>query len=104
MIKITAACGGDVIKFAGDAIIVLWVDAPKPVLAHRACECAMELQDVLHNAPMTADLNLSLKVGVGIGSASMFYVGGYAGRSEYFAAGPALRECFDAANIAEAAT
>ena len=84
MIKITAACGGDVIKFAGDALIVLWVDAPKSVLTcvaashnhgkplplththdicavpcaicsrHRACECAMELQDVLHNAQVIA--------------------------------------------------
>ena len=38
MIKITAACGGDVIKFAGDALIVLWTDAPKAVLTHRARE------------------------------------------------------------------
>ena len=30
----------------------------------------------------------------------MFYVGGHEGRCEYFAAGPALRECFDAGDIA----
>ncbi|KAL1525790.1 hypothetical protein AB1Y20_020631 [Prymnesium parvum] len=100
MIKIITACGGDVIKFAGDALIVLWVDAPKSVLTHRACECAMELQDVLHNAQMDHDLHLSLKIGIGVGSATMFYVGGYAGRCEYFAAGPALRESFEAANVA----
>lgn len=103
MIKIISSCGGDVVKFAGDALIVLWVDAPKAVLTHRACECAMELQDVLHHSPMTTskDLHLSLKIGVGVGSATMFYVGGYAGRCEYFASGPALRECFDAAAKAE---
>ena len=28
----------------------------------------------------------------------MFYVGGHQGRCEYFAAGPALRECFDASD------
>lgn len=88
------------IKFAGDALIVLWVDGPRQVLTHRACECAMELQDVLHHAPMASDLHLSLKIGVGVGSATMFYVGGYAGRCEYFAAGPALRECFDTADHA----
>ena len=68
MIKITSACGGDVIKFAGDALIVLWTEGTQSTKAHRACECAMELQDVLHNAQMTADLQLSLKIGVGVGS------------------------------------
>ena len=62
MIKVTSACGGDVIKFAGDALIVLWTDGPKDVLAHRACECALELQDVLHDEPMTQSIRLSLKV------------------------------------------
>ena len=62
MIKITSACGGDVIKFAGDALIVLWTDGPKSVQAHRACECAMELQDALHDCPMTPTIRLSLKV------------------------------------------
>lgn len=62
MIKITSACGGDVIKFAGDALIVLWTDAPMSVLAHRACECAMELQDALHDSAMTQTIRLSLKV------------------------------------------
>ena len=100
MIKITSSCGGDVIKFAGDALIVLWTNGPPEVLAHRACECALELQDVLHDAPMTQTIRLSLKVGVGIGPATMFYVGGHEGRCEYFASGTALRECFDACELA----
>ena len=40
------------------------------------------------------------QIGVGIGQATMFYVGGYEGRCEYFAAGPSLRECFAAADAA----
>ena len=35
-----------------------------------------------------------------MGSASMFYVGGYEGRCEYFASGPALRESFEAGDAA----
>ena len=100
MIKITAACGGDVVKFAGDALIVLWTQGSESTRAHRACECAMELQDALHDCPMTQTIRLSLKIGVGIGSATMFYVGGHEGRCEYFAAGPSLRESFAAADIA----
>ena len=45
MIKICSSCGGDVIKFAGDALIVLWTNEPISRLAHRACECALELQE-----------------------------------------------------------
>ena len=107
MIKITSACGGDVIKFAGDALICLWTQqgeaATAPVQAstvHRAIACAMELQDALHDCPMTDRIRLSLKIGVGIGQVTMFYVGGHAGRCEYFAAGPALRDCFAACDIA----
>ena len=37
MIKITAACGGDVVKFAGDALIVLWTQGSESTRAHRAC-------------------------------------------------------------------
>jgi class 3 adenylate cyclase len=101
MIKICTSCGGDVIKFAGDALIVLWVNEPLAKLAHRACECALELQDSLHDTEITPEISLSLKVGVGLGSATMFYVGGHADRFEYFAAGPALKECFSAADVAE---
>ena len=100
MIKICSSCGGDVIKFAGDALIVLWVNEPLAQLAHRACECALELQESLHNAEMTPEISLSLKVGLDLGSATMFYVGGHAERFEYFAAGPALKECFSAADEA----
>lgn len=100
MIKITSANGGDVIKFAGDALIVLWTGADQGVLAHRACECALELQDVLHDSPMTQTIRLSLKAGIGIGPVTMFYVGGHEGKCEYFAAGPALRESFDACDLA----
>eukprot|EP00965_Chrysotila_dentata_P070451 2328349-Pleurochrysis_carterae.AAC.1 len=35
-----------------------------------------------------------------MGELTMFYVGGFAGRCEYFAAGPALQECFEAGDIA----
>ena len=100
MIKITSACGGDVIKFAGDAIIVLWTQGEMSTQAHRACECAMDLQDALHDCPMTEQIRLSLKIGIGCGSATMFYVGGHEGRCEYFAAGSSLRDCFNAADVA----
>jgi hypothetical protein len=62
MIKITSSCGGDVVKFAGDALIVLFTHGDRSTQAHRACECGMELQDKLHDTPMTETIRLSLKV------------------------------------------
>ena len=82
MIKICSASGGDVVKFAGDALIVVWIGAPPKVFAVRACECAMELQESLHKATMANGVEFSLKVGVGMGSLTIFYVGGHAGRCE----------------------
>ena len=100
MIKICSARGGDVIKFAGDALIVVWEGECEHGLAHRAAECAVELRDGLHNAQMAPSIQLGLKVGVGVGSFSLFSVCGYGGHWEYFAAGPALKECFEAAELA----
>ena len=63
MIKICSAHGGDVIKFAGDAIIVLWTGGPhQHVLLHRACECAVELRDALQNSTMAQTVRMGLKV------------------------------------------
>lgn len=59
----------------------------------------MELLEALHDATMTPEVRLGLKVGVGVGAVTMFYVGGYAGRCEYFAAGRALKQSFDAAEL-----
>ena len=56
-----------------------------------------------HGYPSAPELGWVLhvaQIGVGIGQATMFYVGGYEGRCEYFAAGPSLRECFAAADAA----
>ena len=46
MIKITSACGGDVIKFAGDAVLSIWSSNTSgeglETLTHRAIACALE--------------------------------------------------------------
>ena len=92
------------IDFAGDALICVFACHARPAAgdartdgqlqATHALAAAFELQHMLHNARMTPETILSLKVGVGMGPASMFYVGGHMGRFEYFAAGAALEECF----------
>lgn len=107
ILKVIRSQGGHVIDFAGDALICVFACHARPAAgdartdgqlqATHALAAAFELQHMLHNARMTPETILSLKVGVGMGPASMFYVGGHMGRFEYFAAGAALEECFQAA-------
>ena len=50
MVRIVMKHGGDVIKFAGDAMIVLWPPAAESLVtqARRAVQCSLEIQTKLH--------------------------------------------------------
>lgn len=166
--KLIARSGGDVFKFAGDAMLVLWppqsIDdphrmrrpkptdrcrsmvkspkkkegirrrdpskstigplrlqpelkptkrqsqwTPKPlpkekliqektkkmiVSIHRAVQCSMDIQSELHQADLREGIQLSVKIGIGAGTATILHVGGVFGRLEYLACGPALMQAF----------
>jgi len=167
--KLIARSGGDVFKFAGDAMLVLWppqsiddphrMRRPKPldrcqsmlktkpkkkeasrqrdpsksttgplrvqptsspterkgpwmpkslpkekqiqektkkmiVSIHRAVQCSMDIQSELHEADLREGIQLSVKIGIGAGTATILHVGGVFGRLEYLACGPALMQAF----------
>ena len=66
IIDIVEYWGGDVVKFAGDALIALWPVQPTQdgscdaiaVVTKRATTCALELQRELHNYAVGDDLRL----------------------------------------------
>lgn len=65
MVKIIASEGGDIFKFAGDAMIVLWPESePIDVRARHAVQCAEGVQGALHNAKLEEGVTLSVKVRV----------------------------------------
>lgn len=98
LVRIVSKEGGDVFKFAGDAIIVLWPQSEEDLetLTRRAAQCALEIDSQMQNIRMSDDVVLCIKVGVGIGDLSILHVGGVFNRLEYVAIGTPLVQAFNA--------
>jgi len=98
LVRIVSKEGGDVFKFAGDAIIVLWPQSEEDLetLTRRAAQCALEIDSQMQNIRMSDDVVLCIKVGVGVGDLSILHVGGVFNRLEYVAIGTPLVQAFNA--------
>eukprot|EP01117_Protostelium_nocturnum_P011277 TRINITY_DN4096_c0_g2_i3.p1 TRINITY_DN4096_c0_g2~~TRINITY_DN4096_c0_g2_i3.p1 ORF type:complete len:1374 (-),score=492.46 TRINITY_DN4096_c0_g2_i3:24-4145(-) len=88
--------GGDIIKFAGDALLVVW---PIPLNGSLfgavllACQCAKALLKDLNNYSVeNTGCVLRLHIGVGAGEIAGICVGGVGGRVEYFVSGTVLEQ------------
>lgn len=103
---IIAAHGGDVVKFAGDAVTAIWTlqagqtarelqQAALPAIA-----CAMAIQADLHGYHFTDGVELSLRVGVGVSRIAVVHVGGLGGRWEVVLTGSALAQGMTAEALA----
>eukprot|EP01084_Bolivina_argentea_P115192 204894_1 len=104
LVRHIARAGGDVFKFAGDAMLVLWVP-PEDLdsegikkeirtMAHRAVQTSIAIQNELDSADLTDGVTLSVKIGIGVGNATVLHVGGVYSRVEYFACGIPLMQAF----------
>lgn len=104
LVRTIAGCGGDVLKFAGDALIVLWPAVFENLenLTRRAGQCAIEVQDTLYRTALADGIELSVKLGIGVGKCSIAYIGGVLGRMEYIAVGPSLIQAFESEKKATA--
>eukprot|EP00854_Cymbomonas_tetramitiformis_P015816 gene15816-18757_t len=102
LIRIVFAYGGDIIKFSGDAITILWPyeeDGGRMAVL-RAATCCMNLHSELHNfdtkVPLgegeAGNVTLTLHIGVGAGMVSMLQVGGIQKSYEYVIAGEPLAQ------------
>ncbi|MFL5586808.1 MAG: adenylate/guanylate cyclase domain-containing protein [Ktedonobacteraceae bacterium] len=94
LIDIVTAHGGDVVKFAGDALLACWpviaTDDDLPTVTHRAAQCGLAVQAALHNYEITQNVHLSLHVSIGAGDVSVMHVGGIFDRWEFLIAGEPL--------------
>jgi class 3 adenylate cyclase len=84
--------GGDVVKFAGDALLAVWPvdggsgqDARSATL--RAAQCGLVAQKELSNYQVSTGARLSMRMAIGMGNATIMYVGGSFGRWELLIAG-----------------
>jgi class 3 adenylate cyclase/tetratricopeptide (TPR) repeat protein len=94
LIHLITAHGGDVVKFAGDALLALWpaVDEDLPTATRRAAQCGLAAQAALHNYPAAEGLRMALRVGVAAGPVVAVQIGGVYGRWELMVAGEPLVE------------
>ncbi|HEY9856748.1 MAG TPA: adenylate/guanylate cyclase domain-containing protein [Stenomitos sp.] len=90
LIELVSAHGGDVVKFAGDALLALWPagDEPLEQQVQRAAQCALAMQEA--RPDRGTDTTLSLRVGVGAGEMVLAQVGGVQGRWELLVTGEPL--------------
>eukprot|EP01083_Nonionella_stella_P306186 1071208_1 len=106
--------GGDILQYAGDAIIICWPpdlnqlsDEYRQVIERkeriaRAVKAARAIQNEFHMCDIIPDaITLSVKIGIGYGASSLLFVGGQFGRIEYLLCGSALKQAFDCEGCAD---
>ena len=78
MIEVIDAHGGEVVKFAGDALLALWpaADGDLGAATRRAALAGLRLHSALAGFTREADARLTLRIGIGAGRVSVLYVGG----------------------------
>jgi class 3 adenylate cyclase/tetratricopeptide (TPR) repeat protein len=95
LLTLIAEAGGDVLKFAGDALLACFPagDADGGGLAavtRRAAGCALSLQAALGRYAAAEEVRLLLRVGIGAGELLVLDVGGVYERRELLVAGAAV--------------
>ena len=118
--------GGDIFKFAGDAMVVLWeinpaaassasqsalsssstvttagADATVETQTRRATQCACALQHYLNDAMLDENVSLSMSIGISVGQVSVVHIGGTLRRYEYLAVGEPLVQAYAAEALAQ---
>ena len=113
LIDIIHDYGGDVVKFAGDAVIAVWPIVPDTATSGgvsradqwqwtmRAAECAIEVHKRLTNYKVE-NANLYLKLAISMGKVSTAHIGGVFNRWEFLITGAPLVELGIANSLANA--
>jgi len=94
LIALITALGGDVVKFAGDALLALWPAGDEDLASatHRAAQCALALQATLHDTHIVENVRISIRIGLSAGEVVATHIGGVYGRWEVLLAGEPLSQ------------
>jgi class 3 adenylate cyclase/tetratricopeptide (TPR) repeat protein len=84
LIALITEHGGDINKFAGDAILTIWpaVEGDLGTAIQRAAQCALAIQSRLHNFTAVEGVELTIRIGLGAGQVSLIQIGGVFARWE----------------------
>ncbi|HEY1011668.1 MAG TPA: adenylate/guanylate cyclase domain-containing protein, partial [Herpetosiphonaceae bacterium] len=93
LIDLIQAHGGDVVNFAGDALLAIWPAGDGLAAAvQRATQCGLEAQRRLHQYQVSEQVRLALKIGIGAGEVVVAHLGGIGGHWEVLLAGEPLAQ------------
>lgn len=98
LIDLITAHGGDVIKFAGDALLAVWpvtIDTDLKALSlatQQTAVCALAIQTALADYQTADGHKLAVRICIGAGNMSMVHVGGIYGRWEHLIVGSPLSQ------------
>ena len=107
LLDLIGGTGGDVLKFAGDALLACWPATghdPERALAQAtaaAAGCAQTMQAALDHYAAAKRLPLALRIGIGTGEVVVLDVGGERERRELLVAGAAVPQTTGAAERAQ---
>jgi class 3 adenylate cyclase len=94
-IDIVNGHGGDIAKFAGDALLAVWpIQNPEERMlqARQVQACGMALQSFMSSQTIIGPEKLKMKVAVSMGNLRMVCIGGLLNRREMILASQALAE------------
>lgn len=110
-IELIGEHGGEVVKFAGDALVVLWPAryGPGPsfgeekelaAVTGRAIQCALSLQQAMRAGQIVSGLHLDIQIGIAAGYVSAVHLGGILGRVEFMLSGSPMAQMSQALALA----
>ncbi|NUM46933.1 MAG: adenylate/guanylate cyclase domain-containing protein, partial [Anaerolineales bacterium] len=108
LINLVHEYGGDIVKFAGDALLAVWPDTlhekTLPELTALAAQCAIQAQMALREYKNDTHLRLALRIGIGAGEVLNVHLGGKHNRWEFFLTGDGLVQASSAEKMAQPGT
>jgi class 3 adenylate cyclase/tetratricopeptide (TPR) repeat protein len=106
LIEIVSSYGGDILKFAGDALLATFEssesDSALQDATNRAAKASTTIQRELRNFPAIEGTQLSLKIGLAAGDLRHLHLGGVFGRCELLIVGQPLVDLVGANDLAGA--
>ena len=99
LINIVGKNGGDIIKFVGESLLVIWPSIDdnddKNNLQEaciRAFQCGKQITKKIEKLNKEGGMNLGLKIGIGAGDCRIFFAGGTFSRAEFLVVGDAIKQ------------
>lgn len=97
LISLIIFMGGDIVTFAGDALLAFWpCTTTDPdalaVMTLRAAQCGVSLQQIFGESQAATSLNLAVRVGISAGNVGIVHIGGIYERWLWFVTGKPISE------------